>query len=1144
MERIGLKIHELVGTVHNNRSGNKTSGPGPPSHNETVLIGKLQEWILETPEALLFQDSQHRTALHIACAFQSPLSIIRFLIHQELLLLEKLNSRNKLQLPSIHSRTTKGLLPIHYACREQASLQVIQCLVNSAISSFGTTNNNEAADQQSSSGGLSVTTNDGWLPLHMACARKAKTPVINFLLQKYPRAAHLSTHCGRYALHFACANRLEVSAVRAVYLASPSVLQRHDKSEWNPLHVACAYSTLEVVAYLVDECWLDGLKVRGGGQDVQRLPLHLACSERQPLEIVVHLVLAYRAALHEADANRLLPIHAACKGGAPVEVVQFLISEWPPSAFRLGSTVEDIIAYIQQRQKQILSSKDRNIQSLKLQSWLERVVKDHEKDTPPSGVYVPLSAGIGNHPPPFPNPIKNRISDGTITSTSSRNTRRSTSNSFDSSDDNNEFRMGFEAPPLGQINHQVNHTARRISSSGSRSSTSSNSSSARGTGVPDDRNFRSAGERLHQSCEMPQNLAAIQKILNEHPETIDYASYGLLPIHTACLNQAPVNVLTLLDQFAQDAIRKRDGEGNLPLHLACYSSAPLDSIECLLKRWPEAVKMLNANGETPLYRATHPFYDNPNAEIIGLLQGYEIQVDLNQQEQQSHHHGMTRKLISLSNDELPSAQSQKQEPLLSPTGRNQQRKAPGFNPAISPPKVFQAPMGVDDVRAVLDGIRATKVSTRNLDVNDGGGDTIRGQQPLDAAPSKGATAPPLSQTSPRQYRRTHSGDSSGSLGAPPTSGLQRATNLRGIKIQSAETQLGETNSSTRITSAAATTAQPGVGLQQATPLRGTSGPSPPESEAVDASNSTDPFAKAQRPGVVMVNEPGMNPDSAMFRAAYGDRGSQPSSGQAFGAPPGVQEVRGLVDALRQSQQTSRWSMEQISQDLQQYDSGDDVGGQETIAPNPGSSFYQAALQESSQTRHSIPETFASASTMPSIGVPQEEVGSSPAIASSFYRAALAATSDSKLPASPDMSNPSSFYRAAMAEASISSPSSGRSDSFQLLISSGGGGQHPASSFYMEAMEASGVLGRDQRGNVRNHATSASRPGAVTLNEIGMNPSTAMYRAAYGSDEQQRAAATRPGIVMVDEPGMNPSSAMYQAAYGNANSARPQHHQGS
>lgn len=79
--------------------------------------------------------------------------------------------------------------------------------------------------------------------------------------------------------------------------------------------------------------------------------------------------------------------------------------------------------------------------------------------------------------------------------------------------------------------------------------------------------------------------------------------WRLLPIHQACENKAPSEVIKALIAAYPDSLMTKDSGGDLPLHLACRERASKAVIAALLSNEPEASKIKDDEGRTPLHLA-------------------------------------------------------------------------------------------------------------------------------------------------------------------------------------------------------------------------------------------------------------------------------------------------------------------------------------------------------------------------------------------------------------------------------------------------------------------------------------------------------------------------------------------------------------
>jgi len=95
--------------------------------------------------------------------------------------------------------------------------------------------------------------------------------------------------------------------------------------------------------------------------------------------------------------------------------------------------------------------------------------------------------------------------------------------------------------------------------------------------------------------------------ITQVPEEASYwivdTDYPRLPIHLACTNQAPREVIeALLDAYPEGCVA-REGSGSHPLHLACANGLSLETVLVLLKKSKKAARIKDDIGRLPLHLA-------------------------------------------------------------------------------------------------------------------------------------------------------------------------------------------------------------------------------------------------------------------------------------------------------------------------------------------------------------------------------------------------------------------------------------------------------------------------------------------------------------------------------------------------------------
>merc|ERR1711862_80403 len=77
------------------------------------------------------------------------------------------------------------------------------------------------------------------------------------------------------------------------------------------------------------------------------------------------------------------------------------------------------------------------------------------------------------------------------------------------------------------------------------------------------------------------------------------AVWRKLPIHEACIQNAPIEIICTLVNAYSEGVRSVDSFGRLPLHHACFHGASQDTLEVLLNAYPHAVDVQDIWGFIP-----------------------------------------------------------------------------------------------------------------------------------------------------------------------------------------------------------------------------------------------------------------------------------------------------------------------------------------------------------------------------------------------------------------------------------------------------------------------------------------------------------------------------------------------------------------
>jgi ankyrin repeat protein len=125
-----------------------------------------------------------------------------------------------------------GLLPLHYACKTNAKIEVVKALLKANVKAV-----KEAAK-------------DGWLPLHYACAHNENKDIVEALLKEFPKAAEKTTYLGKLPLDVTASSgqkRLRTWG-SCLWTEKTTYLGKL------PLELALGTANTEVVATLIMAC--------------------------------------------------------------------------------------------------------------------------------------------------------------------------------------------------------------------------------------------------------------------------------------------------------------------------------------------------------------------------------------------------------------------------------------------------------------------------------------------------------------------------------------------------------------------------------------------------------------------------------------------------------------------------------------------------------------------------------------------------------------------------------------------------------------------------------------------------------------------------------------------------------------------------
>ena len=116
-----------------------------------------------------------------------------------------------------------------------------------------------------------------------------------------------------------------------VWSVRPGFFDGDHESNVLPIHVACSqHAPLDVIRAIVRA---HPQSVNTVESSFKRLPIHIACQFAASADVIEFLVQEHIAGTIEVDILGRLPIHYACSNGAPLDVVRILLSANSSSIF-------------------------------------------------------------------------------------------------------------------------------------------------------------------------------------------------------------------------------------------------------------------------------------------------------------------------------------------------------------------------------------------------------------------------------------------------------------------------------------------------------------------------------------------------------------------------------------------------------------------------------------------------------------------------------------------------------------------------------------------------------------------------------------------------------------------------------------------
>lgn len=122
---------------------------------------------------------------------------------------------------------------------------------------------------------------------------------------------------------------------------------------------------------------------------------------------------------------------------------------------------------------------------------------------------------------------------------------------------------------------------------------------------------------IHQACENKAPSELIKKLISAYPGSLMCKdSGGFLPLHLACRERSSKSVVAALLSTEPGAAKVKDDEGRLPLHLACRQGVAVQIIDSLIVCHHRAAETTDLYGLLPIHWACA---QNATAAIIESL---------------------------------------------------------------------------------------------------------------------------------------------------------------------------------------------------------------------------------------------------------------------------------------------------------------------------------------------------------------------------------------------------------------------------------------------------------------------------------------------------------------------------------------------
>ncbi|CAJ1943237.1 unnamed protein product [Cylindrotheca closterium] len=238
--------------------------------------------------------------LHWALVFKAPYPTIRFLLQ-----------RDVESSWTVQHADTLGSLPLHYACRYGAPLEVFELLLRE--------------DQGDEKKTIIHVDKQGWMPLHVACQFNCNTNIIKLLLDQDPQQKEKRSVTHRdnqqyLPIHLALERNVPTKTLELLLTADTQRKTIHGPSP-------SGFTTIADFAMKYDyQSLLSENSTKLLNFVVDEMNIHTACRFGVPLETIKLLLdMDSNQSIYKIDEDENLPLHCALDGTAALDVIRHLI---------------------------------------------------------------------------------------------------------------------------------------------------------------------------------------------------------------------------------------------------------------------------------------------------------------------------------------------------------------------------------------------------------------------------------------------------------------------------------------------------------------------------------------------------------------------------------------------------------------------------------------------------------------------------------------------------------------------------------------------------------------------------------------------------------------------------------------------------